>query len=119
MSTLQSTATDRPADDSWKHTPHRRKNTKRWCKGHVGRAHTLAVRTSTRWTRTYTCGLPQQGSFNTLFGRDNDWTCYHEQACTTCGKVLRWSIPKSECPTYLSEPDSVRNIVKSSESAPY
>ncbi len=119
MSTLQSTATDRPADDSWKRTPHRRKDTKRWCKGHIGRAHTPEIRTNTRWTRTYSCGLPRESAFNTLFGRDADWTCYHEEACTTCGKVLRYSIAKNECPTFASHPDSIHSIVKSSENAPY
>ncbi|WIB65446.1 hypothetical protein [Curtobacterium sp. MCBD17_040] len=119
MTTLQSTATERPADDAWKHTPHRRKNTKRWCKGHVGREHTPIIRINTRWTRVYTCGLPRPGTFDYLFGRDRDWTCYHEEACSRCGKVLRLSLPKSECPTFHTDPSSVHSIVKSSENAPY
>jgi hypothetical protein len=31
------------------------------------------------------------------------WTCGHEEVCFTCGEILRYSLPSSECPHYDSK----------------
>lgn len=33
-------------------------------------------------------------------GRDGleYWRCFHQEYCTTCKKVTRWSLPSDECP---------------------
>ena len=117
MTSTQSTQTERPADDAWR--PARgKKNTKRWCKGHVGREHAAELTISTKWSRTYTCGRPGEGRIS-FWGSDRDWTCYHEDVCTTCGKVLRWSVPKADCPVFQAHPEQLSDIALSSTNAPY
>jgi len=118
MTTIQSTQTDRPADDSWRPGARKRKNTKRWCKGHVGREHVSELTVSTRWTRVYTCGRPAEGRAS-YSGSDPDWTCYHEEVCQNCGKVLRWSIPKVDCRVFRENPEQLSGITLSSTDAPY
>lgn len=73
--------------------PHKsKKNTRRWCKGKVGREHTPEIRhTGERngWAKGWVCGPRRWG----LKG----WSCHHEEICTTCGKLLRWTLG-GDCP---------------------
>jgi hypothetical protein len=75
--------------------PHKsRKNTRRWCKGKVGREHSPVVQHQKErngWRKAWTCG-PRKWGISA--GR---WGCWHEEVCTTCGKVLRWTLG-DECP---------------------
>lgn len=65
----------------------KRKNTKEWCKGKVGRPHVGEIRFNPIWGSA-TCG-PSWGS---------RWFCHHAEICKNCGKRLRWSVGKGECP---------------------
>jgi len=83
---------DKYAPEPERETPHigRRKNTKRWCRGKVGREHVSGIVKD-----------PQL-----LFGQadrpcalDRRWfPCIHMERCTVCGKVLRRWLPADECP---------------------
>lgn len=67
-----------------------KKNTKRWCKGKVGREHVPEIRFNEMWrSLDRKCGA-----------RVRFWGggCYHEEACSGCGKILRWALPWGECP---------------------
>lgn len=68
----------------------KQKNTKRWCKGKVGREHKPALVLRSMWGHR-TC---DPTSTSRWFG------CYHQEVCGYCGKVLRWSIPRKECPQH-------------------
>lgn len=56
-----------------------KKDTKRWCKGKVGREHVTEIRTEDWLGRDYHCG-PSWG------GR---WACWERVVCTVCGKKLQ------------------------------
>lgn len=73
--------------------PHRsNKNTKRWCRGRVGREHTPDIRFNPHLSENTTkCGVPTW---------TNSFWCWHQRFCTTCGKVLVQHLPKEECPAY-------------------
>jgi hypothetical protein len=78
--------------DSWRKTP-AKKDTRKWCKGKVGRQHETALRIQRYLIplrRSTQCG-PRNG--HSLFwggGNDETWVCYHEQYCVKCGKI-DWS----------------------------
>lgn len=66
----------------------RRKNTARWCRGKVGVAH-VPVIVLGQYGGTKGCG-PSNGL------PDNArWVCWHIEACQTCGKHLKSTVP---CP---------------------
>lgn len=56
-----------------------RKNTKRWCKGKVGREHVTEIRMENWYGRDYVCG-PSRWL--------NRWLCWEIVTCTVCGKHL-------------------------------
>lgn len=71
-----------------------RKDTRRWCRGKVGREHTLAiVRDDYGWHVGRKCQEPSW-----LPGY---WSCHHQERCTTCGKILRPSLPREQCPQWM------------------
>ena len=63
------------------------KDTKRWCKGKVGREHQPELMRPNRGWQS-TCGLS--------VSETPQWVCNHILACTTCGKILKeWG---NDCP---------------------
>jgi hypothetical protein len=74
-----------------------KKNTKRWCRGKEGREH-IPMISDPRW------GFPCQ--WRPAWGRLKDssnakrWSCSHHEICSTCGKELRYSIQRDECPEF-------------------
>lgn len=72
--------------------PKSKKNTKRWCKGKVGREHVGEIALNPIW------GKSDCGERSWWPGR---WACYHMLACKNCGKRLQWALRVQECPVYL------------------
>lgn len=96
---------DKPKDtappDQLRPTPSK-KNTRRWCKGKVGREHTLATVIQPHpWDRSKTCHKVPAGSWLSFY-RDG-WVCYHIIRCTTCGKIMKHFVPREECPTWIEK----------------
>lgn len=90
---------------------HAHKDTKRWCKGKVGRGHTpeilIPANLSNWWKEP--CGWYQLAANQ----RRMVYTCHHVEQCSECGKVLRrnysWlpqarllpnEMAATECPDY-------------------
>lgn len=80
-----------------------RKDKRRWCRGKVGVEHTPAIRFSQHrdwWAnhpknpREVSCAWWPWGVY--AYKR---WSCYHEEACTSCGKILRHSLER-DCPDF-------------------
>lgn len=70
----------------------KKKDTRRWCKGKRGREHTPTTQLVSErngWRRG-ACGI-------SLWISAGQWWCRHEEICTTCGKVLRWTLG-IDCP---------------------
>jgi len=83
----------RRIDQDPERKPRAKKNRKRWCKGKEGREHIPTIEFSPMWM-----------SLGRKCHRDSHWYgCYHQRVCKTCGKVLEWSIPVSECPDLKRE----------------
>lgn len=95
--------TDEPVEIVVPHHGH--KNTRQWCKGKVGREHTLAIEIPPNAWR-------QDCRWVTNIGNEPWYSCQHVEMCTTCGKQLRRSdgwlatpdskttLPPGECPDY-------------------
>lgn len=70
----------------------RRKDTKHFCKGNKKHPHALDIRYD-----------PKIPGLTPHMCRTPSWTdryiCYHEEYCTNCGKVLKYSLG-TECPEY-------------------
>lgn len=101
-------AIDRYTDDDETPRLSARKDTKRWCKGHVGQEHDLTIvipdntpnsQRECKWVNTV--GEPH-------------FSCVHAEVCTVCGKQTRHSygflrdrdprrhlIAERECPSYV------------------
>lgn len=92
------------ASDEWKHNGARkRKDTKRWCKGKVGREHTPEKLINTRFTDLLTKRKVETGEYcrppgSHPSGRPKLFDCLHHTVCSTCGKELEWV--SKVCPTY-------------------
>lgn len=98
-------------EEKW---PSKRKNTKLYCKGKVGRAHVPEIRYEKgrdpnnkwhqcRFVSPYSLGLYPKGTKAPV------WWCFHEWYCANCGKILNrykngWhgGVGKEACPTYRS-----------------
>lgn len=92
--------------------PPGRKDTRTWCKGKQGRAHTPAL-IPDPWPWRHGCAWYPSW---TVAGTAN-WSCQHREVCTACGKVLRHRISDSECPAYPGDPAQKAEAVRKS-SAP-
>jgi hypothetical protein len=43
------------------------------------------------------------------------WVCYHEEFCTTCGKITRHTLEREECPHYYEfNPDEAHQYLPKS-----
>lgn len=70
---------DGMGDDDRVRPSHKRKDTKRWCKGKVGREHFTAIQRSQIFGIDHPCHVGYMGK----------WVCYHNVVCTVCGKILK------------------------------
>jgi hypothetical protein len=65
------------------------KDTRRWCKGKVGREHVLAPALPSWIGESTRCHRRGEDDFwmarRTL---DADWVCWHFMTCTVCGKIM-------------------------------
>lgn len=112
---------EKPLDDTVRPVP-ARKNTKRWCKGKVGREHKPALRVTQWLSRAYTCGWVVNSWRAALRGGGSKpfWECYHEEYCTVCGKIVQhWLSDKKTCPDYTEDQTHLSQMVKSSLQAPH
>jgi hypothetical protein len=73
--------------------PKAKKNTKRWCRGKEGREH-VPMLMMRRW------GLPCDFRPSWRDQSKNVWRCNHNEICSTCGKQIRYSIQRDECPEF-------------------
>jgi hypothetical protein len=74
--------------DNQHHGRHRaKKNTRKWCGGHVGREHALDVR-PWHWAPDRPCDYLRVWARDTGVQRTTRWQCREERFCTVCGKVF-------------------------------
>lgn len=71
-----------------------RKDTKKWCRGKVGREHQLEV-IPPHNMMAFTCSPSRWSSA--------PWSCMHQERCTVCGKILHWFLPWRRCPDLPAE----------------
>jgi hypothetical protein len=90
---IPSVSDRRRTDQDPERKPKSKKDTKRWCKGKVGREHVGEIVYNPMWGNPV-CGV------STWMKHSKRWSCHHMDACKNCGKRLRWSITLEECPTY-------------------
>lgn len=89
--------------------PHhkKKKNTKKWCRGKVGREHVLHITKSNYGIKDKCCNYApwsvrhKNGETTPL----KKYLCWHQRSCQNCGKVLEWFLSEKECPDY-KEPDA-------------
>ena len=91
--------------DGWVEAVHRsRKDTRTWCKGRVGTPHQLVIEFDFRsgirrcfWSSSYATAMGT---------REHQWSyhCGHVERCRLCGKIMRFFLDKSECPSAHPEP---------------
>lgn len=85
--------------DEWRpKASQKRKDTKHWCKGKVGREHTPEVGLSKWPYNRNICGTAAD-----IYSWDNGpfrnrWVCRHELVCTSCGKIIKHTLDRDECP---------------------
>lgn len=81
---------------------HRRKNTRRWCRGKFGVLHIPVVVIPAN-SYFYSRSCREVNWLGTSSGeREPRWLCSHKLICSTCGKVLEWSV---RCP---DKPEGMR-----------
>lgn len=84
--------------------PHRsHKNTRRWCRGKVGRLHTPVVvvpDNTSGWSRT--CRAITTRAFLGV-DRSPIWYCSHRLVCDSCGKVLKFFVSCPDRPTGIRQ----------------
>ena len=85
-----------------------KKNTKKWCKGKVGREHEPVIEVDQK--RFYnqrdkdkaSCGWMTQYGWGQVgrYVRGRWWNCRHHKVCSKCGKVLQYRLDLDDCPLY-------------------
>lgn len=90
------------AADTPKHRA--RKNTRKWCKGKVGRPHTPEIRLEANIYSTWHQEHPCYRADWWTKQWERHWSCSHQEYCTTCGKILQFTLG-NKCPNY--EPTKV------------
>lgn len=97
------------APDVPKHN--RRKRTRRWCRGKVGREHQLEIVLDERTLPWRTMNGTRPPCYrpdwmrNTKHGSQVEswsWLCSHIERCTVCGKIVEHWLGE-RCPNYTSE----------------
>ena len=83
--------------------PPGKKETKRWCKGKVGREHVRGLVFSA-WAVARgkeRCGWASRWNIH-IRGYRLTWACRHREVCVNCGRVFRepWDLAPEECPAY-------------------
>lgn len=98
-----------------------KKDTRRWCRGRVGRDHVPViqlekgtaslrryaldpVRARCRWTMWFVGGRAITGQLH--------WSCGHQLLCATCKKVLEPCIRPEECPEFVPGPKGPVDEIK-------
>jgi hypothetical protein len=83
--------------------PHhkKKKDTKRWCKGKVGREHVPCITKASSGGSCRCNYAPwsirhKSGETTPL----KKYICWHQKSCQVCGKVLEWFLTEEECPDY-------------------
>lgn len=69
------------------YTPRKKKNTKRWCKGKVGKEHEPVIELNTKrmYGNIREC---RSGGW---------WYCFHHEVCKNCHKELKYMV---DCPDF-------------------
>ena len=80
----------RQVDQNPERKGHRRKDTKRWCKGVKGREHQLEIVLG-RWVMA-SLASPRK------CGQDTWLRCVHQEQCAACGKIMAYFLPWDRCP---------------------
>lgn len=86
----------------------KRKPTKQWCKGKVGREHTPELVVNHNYNPLRKCGWREVMYWRN--GERHHWrwhySCIHSYRCTTCGKYTEdWLKNKEECPDFVPQPE--------------
>jgi hypothetical protein len=96
-----------PADEESVGPHHnKKKNTKKWCKGKVGKEHVPHI-TRSNYGRLSKC----QPAPWRVVGRYGEtmpikrYICWHQRSCQNCGKVIEYWLPAEECPDYKETDD--------------
>lgn len=92
-----------PVDPQARRTSPRHKSTRRWCKGKVGVEHQPVIMAATGMGTLGNRPLRRCGpSPSWMRWAKNGWSCFHEERCGKCGKILRtgWELDASECPEH-------------------
>jgi len=91
-----------PHSDAWKKSSNK-KNTKKWCKGVVGREH-ISILVEEKWysSQNLFCSpraiaFPWMKITNTKLR----WFCIHQQKCAACNKILNYNLRIEQCPVYI------------------
>ena len=88
-------------------TSSKKKNTKDWCKGKVGREHLPVV------ARNHSYGHLPSCAWVPRFARDESgayvpngyfYRCTHALQCQVCGKYLTYILDADDCPTITERP---------------
>lgn len=94
-----------------------KKDRRRWCRGKVGVEHVVVVQE----TKNYRWMLTKYGPDNPRTAchwtrhhwssrNEPHWSCRHERACATCGKIMMHSYYESigkDCPDWVEQPTEV------------
>lgn len=75
-----------------------KKDTKHFCHGKPNKPHTPDIRMQ-RWTAS----LSREVVCRPSPYLEGYYSCYHEEYCTGCGKVIQWNLGRERCPTHLSQ----------------
>jgi hypothetical protein len=74
--------------------PYRARKPKVWCGGKLGRKHIPEIVKRQAWP----C---RTSVYKLTSGGEKSWfSCWHEERCSKCGKVLRWKLKNEECPEW-------------------
>lgn len=87
-----------PADHPIATKPRAKKDTKQWCRGKFGVVHAPVIVRRTGWQAIAGCRPAEPWILKVW--PEQTWRCVHRECCARCGKVLRSSILKTECPDY-------------------
>ena len=94
-----------------------KKDRKRWCKGKVGVEHVVVIRESKNYRWMLTKYGPDSPRTRCHWVRhhwssrnDPVWSCRHERACETCGKIMMhhyYDAIGKDCPDWVPQPGVV------------